>query len=166
MLNKDIRQSADEILKAHKTLAGISSWKLDPDGLSWRWLANIEIDYELIGATLHVKVCRQSNINNFSITLNYQRCIWRLDFTKSSHLNPLNAPVSPGILIREPHYHTWADNRLQATAKALPKRLRNARLLPESIQDFAPAFRWFLNETNIYAEPADAPDLPKRDTLL
>jgi hypothetical protein len=98
--------------------------------------------------------------------LNFGRCLWRLDFTKDEHVNPLHAPSMAGMLIREPHYHCWNDNRILATANSLPKRLRNARLLPESIQSFQPAFRWFLGETNIFVEPGIVPDIPKRVTLL
>ena len=166
MQHQDIRKIADLILRSSKSLVGISSWKLDPDGQAWRWLGSVEINDEQQGVTLVVKYYPHLGPLTFTITLNFQRCIWRLDFTKDEHLNPINAPALGGMLIREPHYHSWSDNRTLATANSLPKRLRNARPLPESIQNFAPAFRWFLNETNIYVESGGIPDLPKKETFL
>ena len=166
MTNNDMRKIVDGILKADKALVGISSWKPDPDGDAWRWLGSVEINDEQHGITLVAKVYPRSEELKFSIMLNFQRCIWRLDFTTEGHLNPLNAPAFGGMVIRVPHYHSWLDNRALATSNSLPKRLRNARPLPESIRNFYPAFRWFLEETNIYVEAGEIPDLPKRDTLL
>jgi hypothetical protein len=139
---------------------------MDPDGQTWRWIGSVEIDDEQGGITLVAKYYPQAVPLEFTVTLNFGRCIWRLDFTRTEHLNPIDAPTLGGMLIREPYHHSWSDNLKLATADSLPKRLRNARLLPRSMRTFEPAFRWFLDETNIYVEAGSVPALPKRETLL
>jgi hypothetical protein len=162
----DIRTLMDAVVAADKTLAGTNYWKPDEDGDAHRWIGVIEVAGELPGVNLVVKAYPRSPALKFRIMLNAGRCIWRLDYDHDGHLNPLNAPGDPGILIREPHYHSWADNRRLATVNSLPRRLRNARLLPAGIRSFNSAFRWFVQQTNIQISSLDTPDLPKTDTLL
>jgi hypothetical protein len=162
----DVRVLIDTFLRADKILAVTGDWKSHQDGDDVRWIAPVEMNGEQPGINLIVKFYPNEAKLQFTILLAAAQCIWRLDFTDTPHVNPLNAPSLPGFILKEPHYHSWADNRLLCKANSLPKRLPNARLLPLSITTFAPAFRWFADETKIYVESGDIPELPKKESLL
>jgi hypothetical protein len=162
----DVRILIDTFLRADKTLAVMGEWKSHQDGDDLRWIAPVELDGEQHGINLVVKFYPNKPSLEFTILLAATQCIWRLDFTNTPHQNPLNAPTFQGMLLGEPHYHSWDDNRSLSKANSLSKKLPNARLLPLSIKTFAPAFRWFADGTRIYVESGDIPELPRRESLL
>ena len=165
----DIRVLADAFLETHKTLAGIGSWEQEHgDHGSCRLVRPVQISGELPGHELVVKAYPRDKHLKFRIVLTMQRAIWRVDFAHDeTHPNPPGSPPElPSIIINEPHYHSWADNRCLATQNVLPRDLNFARILSRRIKRFEQAFRWFCDQTNIRISLADIPELPKADTLL
>lgn len=165
-MTSDVRVLVDGFLQARKSLAGIPAWVEDLDRGTWRWTRAIEIDGELRGLTLLVKAYPQENPLKFRIMINATRCVWRLDVANDQHVNPLSAPAHAGLVIVEPHYHAWADNRIFATANSLPSKLKNARIFPDKSEDFAAMFRWFCAQTAIVVGTSDVPILPQSGKLL
>jgi hypothetical protein len=154
------------MLRGEKALLGYGMWQQGNRDGCHQWSRAVEFLGESRGARLEVKAYSQHETLKFRILLNEQRCIWRLDFADDGHVNPLSAPESPGQPVTGPHYHSWQDNRRYATSIALPRRLRNARILPAYIQSFEAAFRWFCDEVKISIKTTDVPELPERNGLL
>lgn len=163
----DIRLLIDGFMAAEKTLSSaVASWVPDRAGEILRFVRTVEINGEQPGIQLEVKAYPREEALKFRILLVAEKCFWRLDFADDQQVNPLGAPHSAAILIGGPHFHAWEDNRVFATAKNLPKRLQNARILPANIRTFNAAFWWFVDQTNIVISSPDVPDLPRRETLL
>ena len=168
MASADVRALVDEILSAEKELAGIGRWQPDVKGCQ-RFMRAVAWNGEIV-ADLCVKAYPTRPQPYFRVILLFQQiAVWRIDYTYTDHphINSFNCPKDmPRGPITEPHYHSWADNRRLATAVQLPKRLANARVLPERVRTYEQAFRWFCGETKILLTSDDLPELPRRDTLL
>jgi hypothetical protein len=162
----DVRALIDALLRGEKALVGYGMWQPGNRDGCYQWSSAVEFLGEISGARVEVKAYTNHDELKFRILLNEQRCIWRLDFANDDHTNPLTAPEAPAQAIAGPHYHPWADNRRYATMVSLPRRLRNARILPADIRTFDAAFRWFCSEVRISIKATDVPKLPGRDVLL
>lgn len=166
MEKTDIRSLIDGFLRADKTLAGSARWEKAEEDVCHRWTQAVSVDGELPGIQFEIKAYSQEAELKFRILLLSPKCVWRLDYDFDGHLNSLVAPTLAGELIKGPHYHSWSDNRMFGTRTTLPRRLSNARPLPENVRTYHAALRWFLSETNIFAASVELPDLPRRETLL
>lgn len=164
----DVRTEVDGFLAATKSLTGTGNWIACARDGERRLSRPLMIAGEVSDLTLTVIAYPRSSDLKFRIVLTYRRAIWRIDYAFGEiHVNPRSGyahlPKSP---IRQPHYHSWIDNRVFATANSLPARLKNANVLPDNIRTFPNAFRWFCGETNIMLGSDDMPELPKSDRLL
>jgi hypothetical protein len=164
----DVRAVVNDLLATPKSLTGIGNWAPASREGDRRLSRPLMISGEISDATLTVIAYPRSPDLKFRIVLTYTRAIWRLDYSfDERHVNPRNGHQHlPKTPINQPHYHSWQDNRIFATANSLPARLRNANVLPENIRSFQNAFRWFCGETNIILGTGDVPELPRSDRLL
>lgn len=162
----DVGILIDAFLGSDKTLGrALTWWERDSEDRCQRWTQPVEVNGEQPGIALVAKAYNQTSLK-FRILLVAPRCIWRLDFEDDEHINSLDAPDGPGLIIRSPHYHSWADNRHLAKPNSLPAKLPNARVLPPAIRSFDNAFWWFCAQTRISITSGDVPALPKKETLL
>lgn len=164
----DNRLLVDEMLAVEKEFAAFGQWSRDVNGVA-RFTRAIAYRGEVI-AELCLKAYPRRTQPSFRISLIFaDMAVWRIDFTYEDkpHINSFNRPDDmPLGPIRSPHYHSWSDNRRFATQSQLPRRLQNARLMPETVRTFEQAFWWFCSETRIKNATGDVPELPRRDTLL
>lgn len=164
----DVRKLADAILTKPKALVGIGEWQGEQAGCK-RFTREVECEGEIV-ASICVKSWPNRPQPCFRISLIFMGiAIWRVDFLDwdPAHVNPDGGKDGlPSGPISEPHYHAWTDNRRFATQNSLPKKLKNARLMPNSVRNFDNAFRWFCGQTEIEIGRDDLPNLPNRDTLL
>lgn len=168
MATPEIVGLLNDLLAAPKTLGGAPAWRdMDHHG-QWRLVMPVLMGGESTG--LELEVCAYPNRTplRFTIVLKQPKNIWRLEFDPTAqHTNSLNAPKeTAGLIINGPHYHKWADNTRFVTTNALPKTMRNARVLPENINDFEAALDWFCRETNIEPPAPGAVKLPPRTELF
>jgi hypothetical protein len=163
----DIRVLIDRFLATDKTLVGASDWQPDQNG-ALRWRVNVAVAGEIRhGFALEVKAYPELGRDRFRIILMAEKAIWRLDCADDApHNNPLSGPADiREQIIKGPHYHSWADNRRFATAKALPNELHIARVFEGCA--YRSAFRWFCSETGIAGIPSlDLPELPRSGRLV
>lgn len=158
----------DRLLAAEKHLSGVAEWREGNAGdMRIRW--PLLVGSSISEAALHLTAFPNSSELRFSIGLVYRVSIARLDFVANHeiHTNPLNRAESLGpYRVRGPHYHAWEDNRHLATAAALPRELKCARVLPPQIRRWDQAFRWFCDLVSINLGGAAVLDLPPRSRLL
>lgn len=164
----DVRLLVDGLLGAEKTLTGFGQWRHDENGVH-RYTRAIVHGGEIV-ADLCIKAYPRNPQPCFRIAMMIMEiAVWRIDYTWddkphiNSHDRPGDIPLGP---FRQPHYHAWTDNRRFATRNHLPRRLKNARLMPDRIRTFEQALWWFCSEVRISATTGDMPELPKRDMLL
>ena len=159
----------DDLLAAEKELAGEAFWSLgnrpDEQRLDWPIL----VRGETTNCRVSVTAYPNSPDSRFTITLNYEnRNVWRLDFEPPDRIevNPyLRGHELSNVTVFGPHYHSWEDNRHEATPAAIPEKLPWKRPLPPGVKSWESAFRWFLGETNV-AQPQAIPALPARTRLV
>jgi hypothetical protein len=158
----------DGWLRAEKTLGGIPQWQDAGHHGQWRLVVPLLIDGVSTG--LEIEICAYPNREplRFGIVIKQPKCIWRVEYDLTAvHVNSLNAPKDIlSTLIEGPHYHSWADNRRFVATNSLPKSMKNARKLPDSIKSFEAAFEWFCRETNIQLPPPGTIRLPARTELF
>lgn len=163
-----IREDVERFLDGgsrHK-LPSKSSWKSGNREGELRMRLPIEVDGEIGGFELDLVKAPDSDDPGLRIILMYGRAFWRLCMGDVEHPNSINRPDDLPALIVGPHYHCWADNRRFGEAASLPKRLRNARILPQGIVGDADAFAWFLSQVNIVFPDWEMPSWPTRTLLL
>jgi hypothetical protein len=158
----------NDALAALKTLAGVPVWRDMNHHGQWRIVMPLLLDGESTGLDLEICAYPNRSPARFTIIIRQPRCVWRLEYDPTAvHTNSLNAPRDIlGATINGPHYHTWSDNTRFVTANALPRNLKNARILPKEIQDFDGAFEWFCRQTNIRMPPPGTVNLPPRTELF
>jgi hypothetical protein len=158
----------DDFLAAPKTLEGAATWRDMGHHGQHRLVFPIHVGGVSSGFDLEICAYPNRSPLRFTISIRQPICIWRLDYSETDvHPNSLNAPPDiSGETIMGVHYHAWADNRRFVTTNQLPKNMKNARKLPESINGFEAAFAWFRRETNIAAPPSGAVELPARTELF
>jgi hypothetical protein len=165
----DVAVLVDRLLAAKKQVAGYPAWREgNRDEMRIRW--PLLVGSSVSEAALHLTAFPNSTELRFSIALVYRWCVARLDFVPKheSHTNPLSRREHLGGIyrVREPHYHSWADNRYLATAAALPRELKCARELPPQIRRWDQAFRWFCDQVGVDLSDVEIPELPPRTRLL
>lgn len=159
----------DKFLAAEKRLEGTAGWvdgnNSDDKRIRWPLVVGDSVSVAHLSLTAYPNYAEP----NFTISLIYRTCIWRLDYDPPYRYHD-NPPDRVHLLgagrIWGPHYHTWADNRHAATTAVLPKTLDCARELPKRIRQWVQAFRWFCAETRITFEPYQLIDFPLREGLL
>jgi hypothetical protein len=158
----------DNLLATPKTVAGTPTWRDMGHHGQFRLTFPLLIGGESTECALEICAYPNREPLRFNIAIHQPKAIWRLEYCPTaSHTNSMNAPKDiSGLIIVGPHYHNWADNRRFVTSNSLPKTMKNARLLPEGINDFAAAFEWFCQQTNIETPPANAVVLPVRTELF
>lgn len=125
----------------------------------------IEIEGESTDCKRHVASLIDFEGEQFRIGLMTPFCIARLDFTQETHSNTVMiAEDHIPILVRGPHYHSWALNRRFFRSVTEAPRLRNASPFTAHHRSFDDILRWFLGEHGIESLPANhAVCLPQRD---
>lgn len=103
---------------------------------------------------------------SFKCILLFERAVWRVCVCSAEHANPLNRPVGLAAMVQGPHYHSWADNRHLGAVNALPRKLRNARILDGIRLDEGSVFAWFLAQVRILPPDWDMPQWPTRTLLI
>lgn len=132
----------------------------------YRMRLPVEVDDEVGLFELDLISTPDSQKPGVRFVLLFGRAVFRLDHHDEEHTNPFNHPADVSLKIFGPHFHSWADNARFGTEKSLPKALKNARPLPEGLEDSSSAFQWFLNQTNILPPDWPMPEWPRRTLLL
>lgn len=169
MTTNDIQDHIDSLLLANKVVAGTPMWENGPrpGEEQKRLVAPLSIDGEICDLRLIIDAYPYWFEKKFTIMLNFERVICRLDYAASVvHANGLLPPqgVSTG-LIEGPHFHSWQANRHLGTPSRTPEKLSFAEPLPSNVQGFQNAFRWFCGGMNIDCVDG-VPETPKSDRLI
>ncbi len=164
-----IADLVDRLLSAQKSFAGSSpDWvegnREEEVRFTWPVLINGESHACYVAATAYPNFRGE----RFTISLIFKNSnIWRIDYEPDfkRHTNPFDrASLLGSYEVRGKSYHSWEDNRYLATHATLPKKFECARHLPENVQGWENAFRWFCGQTNIDS-PHIIPSLPKMTRL-
>jgi hypothetical protein len=163
----DLRRDVDEFLAAHKTLPAPGDWREVNRETERRLTLPIERAGEISPFDLVLVMSPDAVEPDLRIVLLYgSKCIWRLCLSPEYHPNSLRRPDDLPSSVNGPHHHTWHDNRHFAAANRLPKKLKNARILPDEIRSSDEAFRFFVEQIGVEFPSWGPPVWPKRTGLL
>jgi hypothetical protein len=142
------------------------SWDDGNRAGEYRMKLPIEVEGEISQFELQLVTSPDSVEPGLRMVLRYGRAFWRLCMTAVEHPNSFNRPDDLPAMIFGPHHHSWPDNRRFGPANSLPKKLRNARLLPAHIRSDVEAFAWFLEQVKVLPPDWEMPPWPIRTRLL
>lgn len=168
MHGKPVAALVDELIAAEKTIEGEPDWRRVGNGDEQRLVLPLFVDGVSTNAAIEVDAYPNASSLQFRIMLRVEKCVWRIDYTDwERHVNPLDTISEiPTLSFKEPHFHSWKDNRRYCTMASLPSRLRVARPLSAGFRGFDAAFRWFCSEVNIVQPPSGMVYLPARTRLM
>ncbi|MCJ2128307.1 hypothetical protein [Methylobacterium sp. E-045] len=168
----DVQARVDLLLATPKAMAGTPKWVTTDREGQRRWLRTLTISGESTGLDLIIDNWPASPLQRVTVTLNYGRCISRLDAWEHDRHNnhEVRNKITPSDIelgwIFGPHGHLWAHNRHLGTPTSLPVDLEFAIKLPANVQGFENSFRWFCGQTNINCSADELPTLPQREYLI
>ena len=168
MAGQTVAALVDSLIAAEKMLGGEPDWRPAGNGDEMRLILPVFIGGTSTDASVEVNAYPNAATLAFRIMLRVEKCVWRIDHTDwEMHVNPVDTftSITPNSF-REPHYHSWADNRRFCSTSSLPSRLKIARPLPLKIRGFDAAFRWFCGEVKIDQPPSNMVSLPQRTRLF
>ena len=162
----DRRVHVDQFLAQPKSLAAPGRWVDGNRPGEQRMRLPILVDGEISAFEVELIVNPDAPSPGLTIVLLYGRCVWRLCMDSRLHPNAADRPHDCPADVSGPHAHSWEDNRRFAKASALPRRLKNARLLPADVATNDDAFAWLLAQIKVDFPPWGSPEWPTRTGLL
>lgn len=166
----DFIAAVDKFMLLDKRLVGAEenlSWPpgRDPDTFSLK--LPLEVNGEQLGQSFIIVAYPQHPSLKFSIGINFEPMVCRLDFwPEDRHSNGLTA-TSNGLtpLITGPHYHPWEINKEHVESPNKGLKLQKAVPFTEARQ-FDAALRWFCGKNKILLPPKHTIELPQRSRLI
>lgn len=168
MATQSIAHLIDDLLSLSKSLGGIPQWRDMNAQDQFRLVVPVALDGKSTGLTICITARPNTEPLRFTITLNYNSCIFRIDWCEDDvHTNPFKIqPDISGVAIVGHHFHSWSDNKRFCTKNSLPKTLKVARKLSTEIDTFEGALAWMCQETKIQPPAPGLITLPPRTRLL
>lgn len=167
----DVAAAVDEFLRTPKLLAGANiplPWASGYSPSERVVHYPLEVSGEHTGAQLMVVGFPDSRVLKFRLGILFPGAVCRLDHTDEVHPNAHRIPEDGvPIIVRGPHYHSWAVNRRFCRGGSLPPKLHNAESFVTGARSFDAILRWFCADTNIIGlGPDHRIELPRPERLL